>query len=62
MSDPLSDAVPTLRPAASDDSDAAVPTAAGGLKGSDLKCDPSDLERFTRTLLDAGVRLPRTEE
>jgi hypothetical protein len=62
MSDPLSDAVPTLRPAASDDSDAAVPTAAGGLKGSRFKRDPSDLQRFTRNLLDAGVRLPRTEE
>jgi hypothetical protein len=62
MSDPLSDAVPTLRPAASDDSDAAAPTAAGGLKGLRFERDPSDLERFTRTLLDAGVRLPRTEE
>jgi hypothetical protein len=62
MSNPLSDAVPTLRPEASDDSDAAVPTATGGLKGSHLKRDPSDLQRFTRTLLDAGVRLPRTEE
>jgi hypothetical protein len=60
MSDPLSDAVPTLRPAAPDDSDAAAPTAAGGLKGSDFKSHPSDLERFTRNLLDAGVQLPKT--
>jgi hypothetical protein len=62
MSDPLSDDASTLRPAASDDSDAAVPTAAGGFKGLRFERDPSDLERFTRTLLDAGVRLPRTEE
>jgi hypothetical protein len=70
ISDPLlgrpspapSDDVPTLRPAASDDSDAAVPTAAGGLKGSHFKRDPSDLERFARNLLDAGVRLPQAGE
>jgi hypothetical protein len=55
MSNPLSDAVPTLRPAAS------------GLfrvnpeKGPDVEA-LTDLQRFTRTLLDAGVRLPETEE
>jgi hypothetical protein len=46
MSDPLSDAVPTLRPVA-DDSEPPPLT---------------DLQRFARTLLDAGVRLPETEE
>jgi hypothetical protein len=47
MSGPLSDAVPTLSPAASDDSQPPPLT---------------DLQRFAPTLLDAGVRLPRTEE
>jgi hypothetical protein len=44
--DPLSDVVPTLRPAASDDSQPPL----------------TDLELFTRTLLDAGVRLPKKDE
>jgi hypothetical protein len=46
MSGPLSDAVPTLRPVADDGQPPPL----------------TDLDRFTRTLLDAGVRLPRTEE
>jgi hypothetical protein len=45
MSDPLSDAVPTLRPAA-----------------DDTEPPLTDLQRFARTLLDAGVSLPKTEE
>jgi hypothetical protein len=53
MSGPLSDAVPTLRPA---------PT---GLFRVDPKKHAdaealTDLERFTRLLLDAGVQLPKT--
>jgi hypothetical protein len=53
MSSPLSDARPTL--SATDDSEPPPP------EGSRLKCDPlTDIERFTRTLLDAGVLIPRT--
>jgi hypothetical protein len=59
MSGPLSDAVPTLSPVASDDNNAAGPTPVVG----DSEPPPlTDLERFTRLLLDAGVRLPETEE
>jgi hypothetical protein len=55
MSDPLSDAVPTLRPAASD------LFTVNREKGPDIEA-LTDLQRFTRLLLDAGVRLPETEE
>jgi hypothetical protein len=55
MSGPLSDDVPTLRP------EAASLFRDGTKKGQDVEA-LTDLERFTRTLLDAGVRLPRTEE
>jgi|HubBroStandDraft_3_1064219.scaffolds.fasta_scaffold176026_3 hypothetical protein len=47
MSGPLSDGDRTLSPAASDDSQPPPLT---------------DLQRFARTLLDAGVRLPKKEE
>jgi hypothetical protein len=52
---PLSDAVPTLRPAASD------LFRVDPEKHADVEA-LTDLQRFTRLLLDAGVRLPETEE